>query len=555
MSQPARRRGPAPPPRRRARCRRPRPRRPGASARSSAGAAREGTGGPTCRTTMPAVEPRRGEQQSGDELAGGRGVDDDLAAGHLAGALHGQRQPAAGRRRRCGRRGRAAPRPAGRAGRTRALRVAVEGDLPSASPASGGTNRMTVPAGPTSTWAGPRSGCGPDQPALVVLGGDVGAQRPQPAGHQLGVAGAQRVAQRRGAVGERAEHQGPGGQRLGAGQPQRRRDRVGRGRRGPGCGGRVAVRFATVTFCRVAGCGRSSAGRSRLAGRRAAGDGAGRGRDASVCRMCGRYATTRSAADLSALFEAYDETGGPARRRLQRRADRSGADACRGCARARAGRRCSRWPAWGLLPPWAKDVAGAARMINARAETVATSRAYATAFARRRCLVPADGWYEWVRGGRRQAGVLHDAARRLGARLRRPVVGLARRRRAAADLQRASPRPRSVTWPWCTTGCRCCCPASAGTTGWPAAASRGDCWPRRPRSGWARWRSVRSDKAVGDVRNNGPDLIAAVPAPPLRALPEDRRRRHCSDRGTAYCARRFGTVRDGKSQRLSQASL
>ena len=36
-------------------------------------------------------------------------------------------------------------------------------------------------------------------------------------------------------------------------------------------------------------------------------------------------------------------------------------------------------------------------MINARAETVATSRAYAGSFARRRCLVPADGWYEWVR--------------------------------------------------------------------------------------------------------------------------------------------------------------
>ena len=50
------------------------------------------------------------------------------------------------------------------------------------------------------------------------------------------------------------------------------------------------------------------------------------------------------------------------------------------------------------------DASGAARMINARAETVATSRAYAGSFARRRCLVPADGWYEWVRraGGGKQ---------------------------------------------------------------------------------------------------------------------------------------------------------
>jgi putative SOS response-associated peptidase YedK len=52
---------------------------------------------------------------------------------------------------------------------------------------------------------------------------------------------------------------------------------------------------------------------------------------------------------------------------------------------------------WGLVPSWAKDTRGAARMINARAETVATTRAYATSFASRRCLVPADGWYEWVR--------------------------------------------------------------------------------------------------------------------------------------------------------------
>src|SRR5262249_45458077 len=52
---------------------------------------------------------------------------------------------------------------------------------------------------------------------------------------------------------------------------------------------------------------------------------------------------------------------------------------------------------WGLVPSWARDASGAARMINARAETVATARAYATSFASRRCLVPADGWYEWVR--------------------------------------------------------------------------------------------------------------------------------------------------------------
>lgn len=52
---------------------------------------------------------------------------------------------------------------------------------------------------------------------------------------------------------------------------------------------------------------------------------------------------------------------------------------------------------WGLVPPWASDLRIGNRMINARAETVATTRSYRNAFARRRCLVPADGWYEWHR--------------------------------------------------------------------------------------------------------------------------------------------------------------
>ena len=51
---------------------------------------------------------------------------------------------------------------------------------------------------------------------------------------------------------------------------------------------------------------------------------------------------------------------------------------------------------WGLVPPWAKDVAVGDRMINARAETLAAKPAYRRAFARQRCLIPADGFYEWA---------------------------------------------------------------------------------------------------------------------------------------------------------------
>jgi putative SOS response-associated peptidase YedK len=50
---------------------------------------------------------------------------------------------------------------------------------------------------------------------------------------------------------------------------------------------------------------------------------------------------------------------------------------------------------WGLIPLWAKDAKIGSKMINARAETLAEKAAYKSAFKRRRCLIPADGFYEW----------------------------------------------------------------------------------------------------------------------------------------------------------------
>lgn len=68
---------------------------------------------------------------------------------------------------------------------------------------------------------------------------------------------------------------------------------------------------------------------------------------------------------------------------------------------------------WGLVPRWAKDLSFGAKAINARAETIATNSVFRDAFARgRRCLVPADGFYEWQKqdGGKKQPYAIVPAA-------------------------------------------------------------------------------------------------------------------------------------------------
>lgn len=52
---------------------------------------------------------------------------------------------------------------------------------------------------------------------------------------------------------------------------------------------------------------------------------------------------------------------------------------------------------WGLIPSWAKDAKIGSSLVNARAETVATKPSFRSAFKKRRCLIPADGFYEWKR--------------------------------------------------------------------------------------------------------------------------------------------------------------
>ncbi|MER6691495.1 SOS response-associated peptidase [Streptomyces minutiscleroticus] len=115
--------------------------------------------------------------------------------------------------------------------------------------------------------------------------------------------------------------------------------------------------------------------------------------------MCGRYVSTRGTEDLARLFQVADP---PAEESLTPnwnvaptqevwavldRAPREDADA--------PVRRELRPLRWGLVPSWAKDAGIGSRMINARVETVHEKPAYRSAFAKRRCLLPADGFYEW----------------------------------------------------------------------------------------------------------------------------------------------------------------
>ncbi len=106
--------------------------------------------------------------------------------------------------------------------------------------------------------------------------------------------------------------------------------------------------------------------------------------------MCGRYASSRKPDDLVGYFEV-DE---PPDEVLPPKFNVAPTDPVYGVV-AREGTRRLKVFRWGLVPSWAKDAKGAARLINARQETVADKPAFRAAYRRRRALLPADGYYEW----------------------------------------------------------------------------------------------------------------------------------------------------------------
>ncbi|MFL6164476.1 MAG: SOS response-associated peptidase [Jatrophihabitantaceae bacterium] len=116
--------------------------------------------------------------------------------------------------------------------------------------------------------------------------------------------------------------------------------------------------------------------------------------------MCGRYVSVKSTDNLLDEFDAIDETGGTDGGTGYNIAPTTGIRivvnrAPHGAPKEAEPVRQLRLARWGLVPSWAKDLSVGNRMFNARAESVTEKSAFSKAFAVRRCLVPADGWYEW----------------------------------------------------------------------------------------------------------------------------------------------------------------
>lgn len=258
-----------------------------------------------------------------------------------------------------------------------------------------------------------------------------------------------------------------------------------------------------------------------------------------MVRMCGRYAASASQDLLVETFEVDEvvelETLPPLAPRyniaptdpvpaVMERRDKNRGEVRRKLAR----------PRWGLVPSWAKDRSRAAGLINARSETVAEKPSFRKAFATRRCLVPADGYYEWYTGpatgkGRpvKQPFWIHPLPR-MGEPDLMVMAGL-------YEFWRDPTLPQDHPEAWLTT-------CTVITT--QATDALGHIHDRMPmqvrRADWDHWldpaltdplaahdllhapapeemTAWAVSRLVGNVRNDGPELI--VPLPSVEDIP------------------------------------
>jgi len=115
-----------------------------------------------------------------------------------------------------------------------------------------------------------------------------------------------------------------------------------------------------------------------------------------ILTMCGRYIITSPPEALRQLLEYLEQPNFPPRHNVAPTQPVP-------VVRLWEGRRQFALVRWGFIPAWVKDPRAFSLVINARSDTVLEKPAFRNAIRRRRCLVPADGFYEWkVEGGRRQ---------------------------------------------------------------------------------------------------------------------------------------------------------
>lgn len=248
--------------------------------------------------------------------------------------------------------------------------------------------------------------------------------------------------------------------------------------------------------------------------------------------MCGRYTSTSTVADLASVFEV-DEVRTeqlPLRYNVAPTLPvyavavtrPKGEESEKGPLRALGTFR------WGLIPSWAKEMSIGSKMINARAEGIADKPAYRAAVARRRCLIPADAFYEWQRrtaSDGRSAGKLPYAIRRRDGQPM-AMAGIWEVWRDPSDTD-ASTRVRTC--------------AIVTTSANSLMAPIHDRMPViLERADWAAWLDPATDMPliqklmvpaadgvleaypvstrVNDVKNDGPELLDPLPEPPPQAL-------------------------------------
>lgn len=200
---------------------------------------------------------------------------------------------------------------------------------------------------------------------------------------------------------------------------------------------------------------------------------------------------------------------------------------------------------WGLVPSWAKNPDGAARMINARSETLHEKPSFRRPFAQRRCIVPADGYYEWVTA--RDERQLEVEGKKKRARKQPyfvlPADGSVFAMAGLYEFWRDATLPADHPRAWWATCSVITAEAETGPLGVAPAegpASLAEIHPRMPLmltpDRWDAWldpartdpdglrellapppgglmRAYPVSTAVSNVRNNGPELLDELAAP------------------------------------------